>query len=420
MKIIQSKDFIQIRLESIISSQDIEFLSELYGPLIGVEAVGLFLACKQYEGLLDQEPLLLEKWLTFIQSSPQQFHLARLQLEALGLLRTYQQSYQDTQLFTFSLFAPKSPLAFFQDPLLKGLLLQRIGPLALKRIETKYLRSVLPQEAKEISASFGEVFHPDFRDEAFGMNQYPNMQGKTFAEIRKPFDRLQFIEQLRIEFSLNHEKLAPQDLDAAVNIAMLVGLDELTMANLFGTFLGVDHRLQLPQLEQAARKEKRLPSFRPRPQVKQQFQSTTPQAMLINQMELMSPVEFLSSRQKGAEVSPADFSLLLRLQQQYHLTNPVINALIYQVLTTQNNVLSSRYVEKVAATLTRETLHHASDALDYFLKISQPRFPSSKSPATKPGTSQMGSDQPQDATPSNATVDEEELTQLESKLKGLK
>jgi replication initiation and membrane attachment protein len=420
MKIMQSKDFIQIRLESVISSQDHEFLTEFYGPLIGLDAIGLYLALKQYEGLLDQEVIAVEAWLTLIQSAPQQFHQARLQLEALGLLRTYQQSFEQTQLYTLSLYAPKPPHDFFHDPLLKGLLLQRIGTAALKRLETKYLTTALPKDAIEISSSFGEVFHPDLNHPAFVLSNQPQVKGKTLAEIRKPFDRILFAEQLKVEFSLDINKLHPDDLDEAVTIATLVGLDELAMANLFGTFLDAQYRLMRPQFIQAARQEKRLPFVRQRQQQKFQFQETSTQAVLINQLEMMAPVEFLSSRQRGAEVSPADFSLLIRLQQQYHLPNPVINALIYHVLTTQNNVLSSRLVEKIAGSLSRVNLSHASDVLDYFLQLSQSNYPQNKRTTSKQNGGQEQPTNESNTPQSSPIIDDHELNTLEEQVKGLK
>ncbi|MBM3909813.1 MAG: DnaD domain protein, partial [Firmicutes bacterium] len=139
---------------------------------------------------------------------------------------------------------------------------------------------------------------------------------------------------------------------------------------------------------------------------------------LINQMEMLSPLDFLMMKQQGAEVSPADFSLLLRLQNQYALPKSVINALIHHVLTTQNNVLSSRYVEKLAGTLTRAKVQHAIDTMDYFYQLSQPRQMKTPSKKDLPETT-VSQSKPEEAQPVS-NVDEQELDQLEHKMKGLK
>ncbi|MBM3909468.1 MAG: hypothetical protein FJ352_01705, partial [Firmicutes bacterium] len=151
MKIISSQDFIQIRSESIISSLDMDFLFEAYAPFLGVEATGLYGVLKQQDQLLEGNQLIFSTFLSYFQSSPQIFQSARMQLEAVGLLRTYHQTFDKTNLFTFSIFAPKSPKAFMDDPILKGLLVQRTNNLYLKKIELKYATPSLDPQAKEVS-----------------------------------------------------------------------------------------------------------------------------------------------------------------------------------------------------------------------------------------------------------------------------
>lgn len=277
----------------------------------------------------------------------------------------------------------------------------------------------LDSQSKDVSVSFAEVFHPDLNHPAFLNQVNSNVKGKSLAEIRQPFDQLKFAEQLQHQFSIDINKLHADDLQQVISIATLTGLDELATADIVGTNLDLNHRLKMDKIMQAARQEKRLPSFiRQRQQQKVQLQGTSSQAQLMNQMEMMSPLDFLMMKQQGAEVSPADFSLLLRLKTQYALPASVINALIHHVLTTQNNVLSSRYVEKLAGSLTRANVQHAIDTMDYFYQLSQPRqskltskkeTQESNSPSLKKDTYQPVND-----------VDEGELDQLENKMKGLK
>ncbi|MEN9819830.1 MAG: hypothetical protein RL379_608 [Bacillota bacterium] len=419
MKIITSQDFIQIRSESMISSLDLEFLFEAYAPFLGVEALGLYGGLKQQDQLLEGNQIIFSTFLSYFQTSPQTFQSARTQLEAVGLLRTYHQTFEKTNLFTFSLYAPKSPKAFMDDPILKGLLIQRTNLLYLKKIEAKYMTPAIDPQSKEVSISFGEVFHPDLNHPAFLNQANSNVKGKSLAEIRQPFDQLKFAEQLQHQFSIDVKKLNVEDIKQMVSIATLTGLDELAAADIVGTNLDLNHRLNLDKVMQAARQEKRLPSFiRQRQQQKVQLQETSTQAKLMNQMEMMSPVDFLMMKQQGAEVSPADFSLLMRLQTQYALPSGVINALVHHVLITQNNVLSSRYVEKLAGSLTRANVQHAIDTMDYFYQLSQPR--QSKTTIKKEVTEPTLPAPTVAANVPITEVDEQELGQLEDKMKGLK
>lgn len=419
MKIITSQDFIQIRSESMVSSLDLDFLFQAYAPFLGIEALGLYGALKEQEQLLEGNQVIFSTFLSYFQATPQTFHSARLQLEAVGLIRTYHQMFEKTNLYTFSIYAPKSPKAFMEDPILKGLLIQRTNSLYLNKIEAKYASTSLEQQAKDVSISFGEVFHPDLNHPAFLNQANQNVKGKSLAEIRQPFDQIKFAEQLQYQFSIDIKKLHQDDVQQMISIATLTGLDELAAADIVGTNLDINHRLNLDKVMQAARQEKRLPSFiRQRQQQKVQLHETSSQATLINQMEMMSPLDFLMMKQEGAEVSPADFSLLLRLQNQYALPGSVINALIHHVLTTQNNVLSSRYVEKLAGSLTRAKVTHAIDTMDYFYQLNQPR--TSKTPAKKEIVEPSIPAAKSENQVPVSDVDEHELDQLENKMKGLK
>jgi replication initiation and membrane attachment protein DnaB len=241
------------------------------------------------------------------------------------------------------------------------------------------------------------------------------------AEIRQPFDRLQLSEQLKQQFSIDMSKLNSQDIDDVIAVATLVGLDELALADLIGTHLDMQHRIMIPKLIDAARTEKRLPFIRQRQQQKIQLSETSDQTVLINQMEMMPPLEFLSLKQHGADVAPADLSLLMKLQSQYQLANPVINALIHQVLATQNNVLSSRYVEKLAAALKRENVQHAIDTMDFFYKVSQPKSSIPKPSSSKePEVNETKTPPQSKAKTPSLPVDDHEIADLEAKLKGLK
>ena len=61
--------------------------------------------------------------------------------------------------------------------------------------------------------------------------------------------------------------------------------------------------------------------------------------------------------------------LINDLSKNYHLPNPVINAVVDYVLTKADNVLSRAYAEKVAASLVRENARTAVDAMNYLRKI---------------------------------------------------
>jgi replication initiation and membrane attachment protein DnaB len=57
------------------------------------------------------------------------------------------------------------------------------------------------------------------------------------------------------------------------------------------------------------------------------------------------------------------------------LSAPVCNALIFYVLTKNDNVLSARLAEKIAGSLVREGIVTAIDAMNYFTRTSKKSSP---------------------------------------------
>ncbi len=73
----------------------------------------------------------------------------------------------------------------------------------------------------------------------------------------------------------------------------------------------------------------------------------------------------LSVLQNGTKPARADLNIIDSLSKDYNLANPVINVVIDFVLTMNNNVFSKYSAEKIAASLSRENVETAVDAMEY-------------------------------------------------------
>lgn len=83
----------------------------------------------------------------------------RLKLEAIGLLRTYEQETEEGRLFTYELVPPLRPDEFFQDGMLNVLLYHRVEKAKYMQLRDYFSYPGVPADAKNISRSFEEVFH---------------------------------------------------------------------------------------------------------------------------------------------------------------------------------------------------------------------------------------------------------------------
>lgn len=408
---ITSKDFYEIRIQSLLSDGDDRLLTLLYLPFIGSEALTLYLTLKRREPLQPFGDVhAISQLLTFLDLNLTQLHHGRSRLEAVGLMQTSRLKLNDVWSYQFALYAPKSFADFFEDPLLSGMLTLAIGDKERQRLEDMHRLPELNGSSEDASASFGEVFHPDLNHSVFNQSASSALLGRASPSLRKPFDEVSFQDHLQ-KLDVN-PALFQQHLPLLIDYATLYGLDELALSELLlapkVTNL-MKGTVNFEELTRLALLEKRLPFVRQRQQ-KKWIDSTSDRATQINQMETMSPFEFLQFKQNGATPSAPDLKLAEELHFSMHLPYPVINALFDYVLRTQENTLPKSLTLKIAASLGRENLQHAIDTLDYFVKVEnkgkkQPKNKGLVTPETIPSTSSQSAD---------------EIDDLEAQLKALK
>ena len=131
-------------------------------------------------------------------------------------------------------------------------------------------------------------------------------------------------------------------------------------------------------------------------------------AAKIKFFEVTSPKEVLRMLQNGTKPAKADLNILNTLSQDYNLPNPVINVVIDFILTMNNNVLSSYSAEKIAASLSREGIETAVDAMEYLNNNYVKNNKSRKKVAAKPKEVETSEE-------SKDNVSEEEFAELMKK-----
>ena len=116
MEHILPSDFLEIDNVSVISNLDKDVLLDLYQPLIGSKAVMLYLTLyKQSKDSDEEELLIVEDLLSFMNISTGELLLARQALEGVGLIETYLKEENNLRYFLIKMFSPKTPKDFFAD-----------------------------------------------------------------------------------------------------------------------------------------------------------------------------------------------------------------------------------------------------------------------------------------------------------------
>ena len=378
MVILSNNDAFSVRLATLVANYDYETLSNLYQPLIGYSALSLYFtllgeASLQKVTSISRHESLLAK----MQISVGDFLKAKKALEAVGLVRTYLEDNNGAKIYHYDLYAPKTPNEFFNDTLLYGLLIAYVGEIDAKKLNSFYSVGKIP-EGNEVSASFKEVFHPDFESNAFlkALQSDPSI-GRNRAQMKLEFTYERFFTALKEVSQISEKAFSKSELKEIERLASLYGVDESyaakVVANNYDPTQEKGKRLNLVKITNAFMEETSMigqSSFNNSREFSNNYQSglvssDSALANKINMMESVSPKDFLRYLQNGTEPATPDLKLINELSKKFKLNNAVINVVVEYCLIKNKNILSKAYCEKISACLARSNITTAIDAMNY-------------------------------------------------------
>lgn len=379
MVILSQKDFLDVKMMSLIAEYDKETLANLYQPVIGFTAFALYLtllseANNQKVSSFSSHATLFSR----MKIKTGDFVDARKSLEAVGLLKTYLEKAGETKFYHYQLFSPKTPRKFFDDALLFGLLIKEVGEQEANKLKSIYKICSDEETGEEISASFAEVFRPDFDDPAFmtALDSKTSSVGRRTAKIISEFSYEKFFDVLKGISLIKESAFTKKDMKEIERLATLNDIDEETAASLLVTIYdpnqGKGKHVDYMQLAKLFQEEINYNTLsHKRKVVKSNTNSgNTDLANKINFMETVSPKRYLSVIANGTKPALSDLRLVDDLSKNFNLPNSVINTLIDFVLSTNNNILSRALTEKIAASLAREGITTTIDAMEFLNKSS--------------------------------------------------
>ena len=379
MKVLANQDFLEVRLASLIADYDRDTLSNLYQPMIGYEALALYMTLWSEANNERISPLCTHEQVFLRMRIPAGAYVeARKYLEATGLLKTFVSQGQDFKIYHYELYAPKSPRGFFDDALLYGMLIKSIGESNANRLKTIYLVDPKRDYGEEITTKFAEMFHPEFNDNAFleAASEENKTKGRNSGKIKGAFSYEKFFIELGNISQIKDSAFNNVEMKEVERLATLNGVDEEETAKLVNQLYDPEkrkgQRIDFDKLSKAMQEKTDYKYRRPgrAPQSGPNLMSgQTDLARKINLMEQKAPKDYLSYLQGGTKPASADLKVINDLSKNYHLPNPVINAVVDYVLYKADNVLSRPYAEKVAVSLVRENILTAVDAMNYLKKV---------------------------------------------------
>ena len=373
MDYISQKDIYEIRIASLISNVDKDVIIELYQPLIGSTATILYLTLLKQKRNEDDEEIVFthEHLMALMQISPNNLITARHALEGVGLLRSYEKQEGEGCYYIYVIYAPKTPKAFFDDVLFKGLLIQTLGQKEAKRLASHYHVDLeIDKDFKEVSASFVDIFNPNYDDPAFKKDFGNNIIDHEVGRPKIIFNQDLFFKHIENNTSILKSAFTKKDMKEFERLATLFNLSEVTMASIAADCYMPQNNphFDYSLVADKAKEHCRYP-FLQKKVKKSQLNGESVLSDKVRMMESLTPEKYLMVLQGGVKAATSDLYITKALAEDYGLSNGIINAIIEYTLTKNNNVLTKNYCEKLAASIVREGLETAIDAMNYLSKV---------------------------------------------------
>ena len=371
MYYVSKNDFYEIRVASLITNLDRDSLLELYQPIIGAQAAILYLTLSTQKKSPDGGNIFkTEQLLKNMALTPGEFYSARRYLEAVGLIRTYETVQEDVRCYIYVIYSPKSPKAFFEDTLFKGLLIMNVGEKEAKRLANKWkVNLTIPEEYHEVSASFVDVYNLDYDDPSFSKNFGVSILGRDHGRAQLEFNYDLFFSFIKENSGIDTNSFKRKDMKEIARLATLFGLNEKTMAFIIiDEYIGgaVAH-LDFEKIKN--RCEEKIKYSQVTNIKESNVSGDSELANKIRMMEEVAPAKFLQYLQQGTKPARSDLAIVDSLSKDYGFGNGIINVIVEYVLYKNNNILSKNYCEKIASSLAREGVVTTVDAMNYLKKL---------------------------------------------------
>ena len=301
-RIINDIDIFKLIQKEHISNEDYQVLFMLYQPIIGVEAINLYLTLVQEKKLTARINLDFThgRLKTLLKISTTQLILALQQQEAVKLINTYYYSLKST--YIYELFSPLKANDFFVHSSLNNQLLTQIGKNNYERQKFYFLKNDIEITENYVNISQSENSIPPTLQLQNTLNNIYSTEKKSYSNPYYSFTNQQ---QPSMKVNLN---VAQTKLVAKNNVK------------------DINNTLAL--------------------------------------MQNKSPEEYLITLTNQAPTIKLQ-QILTTLTNDFHLNNAIINCLLEYVWFKNNKRLEPNYIIKIAKTFQEHNINTIDSALNH-------------------------------------------------------
>ncbi|PAV30413.1 chromosome replication initiation protein [Virgibacillus profundi] len=367
-------------------------LTHLYQPLLGIQAVVLYQTLlHEMELQQDQTPQTHHTLMNYLNVPLDEIYQARLKLEGIGLLKTYEKKSASNNFYIYELQSPFAPKDFFKDAMLTQLLYHHLGDDKFLALKKHYNKELVEQYGKEITVSFSDVFQT-FSPSVDNIE--PVLVPEADIQNKNRID-FSWIEQMLKQRMIPVQRVLTNDNRKLISQMMvLYDLASYEIEKSILWALREDNILDINEFKTACHdlfkskhSESTINLSNKTRMPKKEFIPTTKEEQLIYELETISPKQLLEDLSSGNQASAQDMKVIQQVMTTQGLPSPVMNVLIHYVLLQSNMKLSKAYLEKIASHWSRTNLKTAKEAM-VFAKKEKERY--QKGATTKPNYRNTG------------------------------
>ncbi len=367
----------------LINNDDINSLTKLYLPLMGIDSYTLYLGLSTLsEGVSYNFKYLLD---TLNLRSLKNINSAQNKLEGIGLLNVYINKDKN---YLFELKRPMAILAFMKEECLKSLLVSEIGENEVNKLIENEIK--IFSGYKNITKAFSDVYDTTTKDK---LEIIEKLVKHDIVIDNKDFNYTLFKYLFDTSF-ISNEVLDDSDFKANIlRISFTYKLDETQMKDVVIASLDSDKNLDYASLSKNAKiaYQRINKTSEPRIITKEDDEyldsvKDDQTISLCHWLENMSPSEVLESM-SGIKASASELKMIDDLINNTKFPISVINFMICMVIKEKDGVLPGySYFEKIANTWARAKVKNVNDVLNFIKKHNDAKDKEGK--ASKGKTSQ--------------------------------
>ena len=369
-KSVDSKSKFNIYSSFTLSNDDVAVISLLYTPLMGSDALMVYLAfCSLLErNNMKSEDVIHQDLFDIYSIKPNEFMKARTKLEAIGLLNTY---YKDNS-YIYVVCPPLTAKNFIKDATLGLYLYSNIRKETFDYIYNHFkIEKFEKSNYENITKSFDEVFDSQINTD-YTFDKFKYILGK------KPNKNIK-IKQYTLDFDSFVKNINKDFLEIGItknfkdqicNLAFVYGFDENEMIGLFNDSINksglYDYRLLKKKANILFNYKRNMKA--PKLVAKNEEEFIVKNEELINYLENASPSIILEDLIPNYPVNYLD--IVNEIISNINLPKGVLNCMIMKVIKEKSGELPAfNYFKKVSESWIKDNVFSTIDAIKYITTL---------------------------------------------------